>query len=112
MNVRIEGTNLASKADLIRLANLPRAISPELERTPLFFWSPAFKIHATQFLRWSQQLTVLQPSGDTPDELPTGTVYPVTMPIAEALEGIRVTLFHLAANKRQALSLLPASAFS
>jgi DNA-directed RNA polymerase subunit RPC12/RpoP len=107
MNVRIEGTELASKADLIRLANLPRAITPELERTPLFFWSPAFKIHAAQFLRWSQQLTVLQPSNETPDELPTGTVYPVTMPIAEALEGIRVTLFHLAANKRQALALLP-----
>jgi len=107
MNVRIEGLELASMADLIRTANLPRAVSPELERTPLSFWSPAFKIQPAQFLRWTRQMTVAQPSGETPDQLPEGTVYPVTLPIAEALEGIRVTFFHLAANKRQALALLP-----
>ena len=107
MNVRTEGLELASMADLIRIANLPRAVTPELERTPLSFWSLAFKIHPTQFLRWSRQMTVAQPSGEEPGQLPEGTLYPVTLSAAEALEGIRVTLFHLAANKRQTLALLP-----
>jgi len=107
MKVRIEGLELASVADLIRIANLPRAISPELERTSLYFWSPAFKINPAQFLRWGRQMTVAQPSGESPDEFPEGPLYPVTLPIAEALEGIRVTLFGLAANKRQALTFLP-----
>jgi DNA-directed RNA polymerase subunit RPC12/RpoP len=107
MKVRIAGLELASVADLIRITNLPRAISPELERTPLYFWSPAFKINPAQFLRWGRQMTVAQPSGESPDELPEGPLYPVTLPIAEALEGIRVTLFGLTANKRQALTSLP-----
>ncbi len=107
MKARIEGLELVSMADLIRVANLPRAISPELERTPLYFWSPAFKINPAQFLRWGRQMTVAQPSGETPDQLPEGPLYPVTLPLAEALEGIRVTLFSIATNKRQALTFLP-----
>ncbi|SEM58104.1 hypothetical protein SAMN04489760_1246 [Syntrophus gentianae] len=107
MKVRIEGLELASMADLIRVANLPRAISPELEQTPLYFWSPAFKINPAQFLRWGRQMTVAQPSGETPDQLPEGPLYPVTLSLAEALEGILVTLFSIATNKRQALTFLP-----
>jgi len=107
MRVRIEGMDLASMADLIRIANLPRAITPELERTPLSFWSPAFKINPSQFLRWSRLMTVAQLSGESSDQLPDGTLYPVTLPLNDALEGIRVTLFQLAANKRQALDFIP-----
>lgn len=107
MKVRIEGMELSSMADLIRFANLPRVSTRELERTPLFFWSPAFKIQPAQFLRWGRQLTVAQPAGETTDLLPEGTLYPVTLPVTEALEGIRITLFHLAANKMKTLALLP-----
>ncbi len=107
MKVGLEGMELASMADLVRFANLPRAVTPPLEQTPLFFWSPAFKIHPAQFLRWSRQLTVAQPEGEIPDLLPRGALYPVTLPATEALEGIRVTLFQLAANKHRALALLP-----
>lgn len=107
MKVRMEGLELSSLADLVRIANLPRAISPELRHTPIYFWSPAFKINPAQFLRWGRQMTIAQPSGESPDHLPEGTLYPVTLPVTEALEGIRVTLFGIATNKRQALSVLP-----
>jgi predicted RNA-binding Zn-ribbon protein involved in translation (DUF1610 family) len=43
MKVRMEGLELSSLADLVRIANLPRAISPELRNTPIYFWSPAFQ---------------------------------------------------------------------
>src|SRR3972149_2444874 len=45
MKARIEGADLNSYADLIRLGNLPKAITAVMEETPLYFWSPAFKIN-------------------------------------------------------------------
>jgi hypothetical protein len=45
MKPRIEGMELASYADLIRVANLPKAITPDFAAAQLFFWSPAFKVN-------------------------------------------------------------------
>ncbi len=51
MKARIEGIKLDTYAGLIRMGNLPKAITPAFEQTPLYFWSPAFKINPALFLR-------------------------------------------------------------
>jgi hypothetical protein len=100
MRPRIEGMTLASHADLIRTANLPKAIAPAFENEPLYFWSPAFKINPSLYGRWAKQMTVLRPLGDANDRLPEAPVYPVTLPLTEAVEGIIVTLARVSTDKR------------
>jgi uncharacterized protein YbaR (Trm112 family) len=101
MRPRIEGMALASYADLIRAANLPKATTPSFATAPLYFWSPAFKVNPVLYSRWAQQMTVLRPTGDADDRLPETAFYPVTLPLAEAVEGIIVNLAQMSTDKRK-----------
>ena len=100
------GIALNSYADLIRLANLPKAMHPDFASTPVYFWSPAFKINPALFLRWSRQMTVYQPQGRTRDTFAGISCYPVTLAGGEAEESMRITLAELAVEKRRIYPLL------
>jgi hypothetical protein len=101
MKPRIEGIGLTSYADLIRIANLPKAIVPAFSEAPLYFWSPAFKIQPALYLRWARQMTVFRPAGDA-DDLPPGTApYPVTLPLRDASEGIVPTLAQMITDRQK-----------
>ena len=101
MMPRFEGLDLASWADLIRIANLPKAITPAFAAAPLYFWSPAFKVNPALYARWSRQMTVFRPVGYETDRLPDTALYPVTLPLGEAAEGIVVNLAQLITDKRK-----------
>jgi DNA-directed RNA polymerase subunit RPC12/RpoP len=101
MKPRFEGMDLASWADLIRIANLPKAIMPDFAAAPLYFWSPAFKVNPVLYARWSRQMTVFRPLGDETDRLPEAPLYPVTLPLDDAAEGIVINLAQLVADKRK-----------
>ncbi|MCE5265435.1 MAG: hypothetical protein LLG97_18130 [Deltaproteobacteria bacterium] len=101
MKPRFEGIELASWADLIRIANLPKAIAPDFAMAPPYFWSPAFKVSPALYLRWSRQMTVFRPIGDETDRLPAASLYPVTLSLADGAEGILITLAQLIADKRK-----------
>ncbi len=107
MRARLEGLDLNTCADLIRVANLPQAITGELEARPFYFWSPAFKINPALFLRWTRQMTVAQPAGEVVDTFPEAGLHPVTLPVSEAQEGIILTLASLLADKRRWPAILP-----
>lgn len=100
MRPRFSGLDLASQADLVRLANLPKRITAAMETSPLHFWSPAFKVNPALYARWAHQMTVFQPPGDAVDLLPTTPLYPVTLPLSEAAAGIMITLARLVTGKR------------
>jgi len=106
MKPRVEGIALNSYADLIRLANLPRAIQPDFASTPVYFWSPAFKVHPALFLRWSRQMTVFQPSGKICDSFSGLSCYPVILTSREAVETMKITLAQIAIDKRGIYPLL------
>ncbi|MDI6776304.1 MAG: SPFH domain-containing protein [Syntrophales bacterium] len=105
LKVTIEGIKLASYADLIRVGNLPRAITDVCEEKTLYFWFPAFKVNPALFLRWARQMTVFQPEGKTDDTLPNG-LYPVTLPVQEALESAKIIIASITADKRAIFPLL------
>src|SRR3972149_6420880 len=107
MKASIEGISLSSYADLIRVGNLPKAITRELEEKLLYFWSPAFKINPALFLRWTRQMTIYQPEGKSVDKFPEATIHPVTLPVSEAQESIAITLASLITDKRKLFPLLP-----
>lgn len=107
LKVLVEGVALESFGDLIKLANLPRAMTSASYEKELFFWSPAFTGNPAVFLRLAKQLTLHQPGANVRDTLPRTCLSPVTINLSEALESVKITLAHLAVAKKNVFSILP-----
>ena len=103
----VSGVILNSYADLVRVANLPRAPRPEWEEIPFHFWSPAFKSAPQSFLRLGHNLTLSQPRASLSRELPRGRTHPVTLPVAEAVESLKITLAAFIRPRKKLASRLP-----
>ncbi len=110
IQARISGLALSSMADLARLANLPRAIAPEWEHQDLFFWSPAFKVRPRIFLSLASRVTLGQPAPNMDRnldrEIRENRHVPVTLPVIEAVQSIRITLTGLAKPRSERLTEL------
>lgn len=88
----VEGIALNSYADLINLANLPRVPQQQDYKTDFFFWSPAFKMPPKVFLRLNQILTLTQPQNGQINKIPQKHIHPVTLPVTEAAESMKISL--------------------
>jgi hypothetical protein len=88
----ISGIKLSSYADLVREANLPKAIQPGMDNLLFHYWSPAFKVRPQQFLRISRGITLSQPMEDLTPGLPAEKLHPVTLPLEEGLEGQKMII--------------------
>jgi uncharacterized CHY-type Zn-finger protein len=107
MKAKIDGIQLETYADLIKVANLPKAPSEAWKQIPFYFWAPAFKINPALFLRWCRQLTLTPAQVDlTAEVFPAKTIYPVTLPADEAAESFIITLANLVTDKRRLPDLL------
>ncbi|OPY76156.1 MAG: hypothetical protein A4E64_01636 [Syntrophorhabdus sp. PtaU1.Bin058] len=100
MKINVQGIDFKSYADLVRYANLPKAIRQEWEKAGLYFWAPAFKVPPSTFLMLSKQLTLLQPDREIDDTLPGSPVYPVNLSKQEAIESTKITLANMSARKK------------
>jgi len=107
MSVQTRGVDITSYADFIRATNQPKAIQKAWEKTEMCFWCPAFKIRPKRFLDLSRRLTVSQEAIDADGRLPQKNRYPATLPLSEAIQGIKVTLAGSAVNKRKLIPRLP-----
>lgn len=115
MKIAVGGFCLESVGDLIRLANLPKVATPELDSIPLYFWSPAFKINPALYLRWTRLMTISQPTVEknpNVDSIPVQALHPVTLPLSEAVEGARMNIGQLLSDKRRLLPLLTKTSIS
>ena len=92
IRAEISGIALDSYADLVRIANLPKVAREAWGKKPFFFWSPAFKIRPQDFLKFSSNVTLGQPSDDVVPKLPTGETHPITLSIHEAEESLKINL--------------------
>jgi len=89
----VSGIQLRSLADLVTLANLPKVIQPGWEKVPFHFWFPAFKVRPDDMLRFSRNLTLTQPRGELTEGLPgAGALHPVTLPLSEVTDGLKIIL--------------------
>ena len=101
----IQGVPLSTFADLARIANFPKIVRPEWESRELCFWTPAFKLLGSQFLRVAQILTISQPEAEalSPDTGPSlaqeAVIHPVTLPAQEAAESLIALLAQMASAK-------------
>lgn len=82
-------------ADLVRMGNLPKAIQPEWENQTLYFWAPAFKLQPKIFMRLSTQFAIAQPDPPLEKKIRKNIHLPITLPSAEAIQSIKITLASL-----------------
>jgi len=112
MSVQVKGIKISSYADFMRTTNQPKVIQKDWENQDMSFWSPAFKIRPKLFLYLSRLLTVAQTELDVRGKFPKKNLYPATLPLSEAIQGIKVTLAGCAISKKKVIPLLPDISFS
>jgi hypothetical protein len=103
----VKGISLNSCADLIRTANLPKVPQPQDHEADFFFWSLAFKVPPRLFLRLNRSITMAQPRNEQNKEIPSGYIHPVTLPVKEAAESMKINLASFACPANQYLPFLP-----
>jgi len=103
----VAGVNLNSFADMVRMANLPMAIQGGMEEKRFHFWSPAFKVRPQNLLRLSRSITVSQPNERFSPGVPSAGLHPVTLPLKEGLETLKLTLAGMIRPKSRTVELLP-----
>jgi hypothetical protein len=105
----LPAVEIRSFADFIRRTNQPLVPRKEWENRAMQFWIPAFKLRPKIFLRTAKQATVSQWRIDQEKEnmqiVPN--MYPVTLPLSEAKQSLKLLLAESATNKRKVYPYLP-----
>lgn len=107
IKAEISGLDLASRADFTRVANLPKAVTEEMENEEFFFWIPAFKVHPHLFLRLSRHVTSSPFREKIEDSLPEGDIHPVNLPLGEAAQSLKICVATFAKPRRTMMVKLP-----
>jgi len=105
--VIVDGIEIHSYADFIRVTNQPKVVVKEWENEPMSFWSPAFKIRPKVFLNLSRQFTVGGRFFEGDAEILNRKLYPVTLPHTEAVQAMKMILAASTLNKKDVLPALP-----
>ncbi len=103
----ISGLRLDNYADLIQVANIPKVIQPGWEDIGFQFWVPAFKVRPKIFLRLSTNLTLSQLQNELDEELPGRRHHPITLPVTEAIESLKVNLASFIKPRTRLADILP-----
>ncbi len=113
IKVTLPSVGILSFADFIRRTNQPLVPRKEWENQAMCFWIPAFKLRPKIFLRTGKQIIISQwrlpPAGQAKNirAVPASALYPVTLPLGEARQSLKVMLAASAANKRAVFPHLP-----
>jgi hypothetical protein len=105
---QISGLRLDNYADLIQVANIPRVIQPGDEDIGFRFWAPAFKVRPKIFLQLSKNMTLAQLHSETDAKLPEHRHHPITLPVTEAIESLKVNLASFLKPENRLPETLPA----
>ncbi len=116
VRAEVKGIPLVNFGDLAHLANLPTVLKPDRESRPFRFWCPAFKVRPATLLHLASALTLAQPPVEPLEKLPREELLPVTLPVAETIDNLKIVLAALARPARQfyprlgAIDIVPKSA--
>jgi ribosomal protein L37AE/L43A len=92
IKAEVDGIKLDSYADLVRIANLPKAIRENWKDKDFFFWAPAFKVSPRIFTQLGRNITLSQPEEEMVGALPKTRIHPVTLAIEDAVESLAISL--------------------
>ena len=102
----IIGINLRNYADLIKVANIPKVVQPGSENIGFRFWTPAFKVRPKIFMQLSKNMTLAQLHHKLAEDLPEHRHHPITLPVTEAIESLKVNLASFIKPKNQLAEIL------
>ena len=102
----ISGLELNTYADLVKIANLPKAVQKDWHHIEFHFWSPAFKVRPQVFLRLSRNLTLTQYHDKLVGKLPDGPLYPVTLPVKEAIQSLTISIANFVKPQKEVMHIL------
>ncbi len=112
ITARAKGVDIDTFGDFARLTNQPFIIDKRSGERPMSYISPAFKIRPKMFLNLARQFTIMQMTGGDPvDNIPSKGIHPVTLPISEAIQALKIILASSAVTKKNILPLLPQTSF-
>ena len=92
IHAQVQGYPLATYTEMVRLANLPKVPQPGWDDIPFRFWAPAFKVRPRTLINLNRNLTLAQPQDEPAPSLPKGKIFPVTLPVKEAVESLTLCL--------------------
>jgi len=95
----VSGIRLDTFGDLIKMANLIKVVSDNDKQRKFYFWIPAFKIASKLFLQIATHVTLCQPQGKYEQSMPEVPIYPVNLPISEALKCPKTVIANFIAFK-------------
>jgi hypothetical protein len=107
IKVKIEGIALESYADLIRAANLPKAVQNGMENIRFHFWALGFKVRPESFLKLARMITLSQPGQRLSPGAPKAKKHPVTLPLREAVDSLKMTLASFLKPRKKMMETLP-----
>ena len=106
IKANISGINLSSYADLVKEANLPKVVQDGWEKIDFRFWVMAFKVRPQKFLQMATHMTLAQPREKITPQLPEKKMLPVTFPLKEAVNSLKLLLVNFAKPQKPILHRL------
>jgi predicted RNA-binding Zn-ribbon protein involved in translation (DUF1610 family) len=108
ISAHIPSLKIWSFADFLERTNQPVVVGKLWRDKAMSFWIPAFKLRPKIFLQTSRQTTIGQWAlgQDQPLQRVPG-VYPVTLPLNEARQSIKVVLAATAVSRKNIFPYLP-----
>ncbi len=91
---------LETRADAVRLLNLPVVAKREWEKEPFRALVPAFKINPEWFLKIARVMSFSSGAFSLEEGFPKGKLHPAALPFNEAFESLEMVLAYSAADKK------------
>ena len=106
------GVDIKTFTDFLRITNQPVMIDENSDSGPMNYWSPAFKIRPKMFLQLARQFTIIQENEfNETHSMPVKNVFPVTLPLSEAIQALKMILASSTIMKKNVMPFLPRISF-
>jgi len=109
MRVEIEHGNsvMRTRGDFLRVANLYGGMQGGRDHDGLCFWSPAFRLSPSTYLRLARQVTLCGPGSGSGEKVPRGGLCPVGIGLEESARALKVIMASVAVSKGEVFPDLP-----
>ena len=107
IKAHVGSIQLATYADLVKVANLPRVVQPGWSEIPFSFWSPAFKMPPQRFLGVAVKMTLSMPLDQLIKGTPKGRLQAINLPLNEAVETLKLILADFFRPRSRMVEQLP-----
>jgi len=106
ISAHVSSIELNTYADLVKVANLPKVVQDGWDEIEFRFWVPAFKVRPQTFINLERNMTLSQPGEKLIPKIPKEPLYPVNLPLKEAVESLKTGLSSFAKPPNKMMPML------